>query len=306
MAQAQTEPHNMADYEAERRDFKLEVPPDFNWAFDVIDRWAEDPQKEAMFWVGQGGEERRLTFADFSRRSNQLANALESLGVRRGDRVLLMLPRLVEWWEAILGIMKAGAVSMPGTTLLTPKDIAYRANLAETRLVITDAANTAKFDEVRAQCPSFEIMIVVGGDREGWSSYESAVGAAAGERARIATPSGDPCMIYFTSGTVGYPKMGLHTHASYPIGHTITGKYWLDLSPADLHWNMSETGWAKAAWSNLFGPWNMGASLFMYDGRGKFNARETLEFLQKYPITTFCAPPTIYRMLVLEDLKAYK
>ncbi len=113
-------------------------------------------------------------------------------------------------------------------------------------------------------------------------------------------------MIYFTSGTVGYPKMVLHSHASYPIGHTITGKYWLDLRPSDLHWNLSETGWAKAAWSNLFGPWNMGASIFTYDGRGKFSARETLEFLQRYPITTFCAPPTVYRMLVLEDLSAYR
>ncbi|MBK9713626.1 MAG: AMP-binding protein [Kouleothrix sp.] len=305
MTQAQMNEHNMTDYEAERRSFALDVPADFNWAFDVIDRWAEDPRQEAMFWVGQGGEERHLSFADFRRRSNQLANALEQLGVRPGDRVFLMLPRVVEWWESILGIMKAGAVSMPGTTLLTPKDIVYRSGLAETRVVITDAANAAKFDEVRQQCPSFEIRIVVGGEREGWTSYETLVGAAGDQRDRLPTPSDGPCMIYFTSGTVGYPKMVLHTHASYPIGHTITGKYWLDLRPGDLHWNMSETGWAKAAWSNLFGPWNMGSSLFIYDGRGKFSARETLEFLQKYPVTTFCAPPTIYRMLVLEDLNAY-
>jgi acetyl-CoA synthetase/medium-chain acyl-CoA synthetase len=305
MTQADKQKHSMIDYEAERRDFKLEAPADFNWAFDVIDRWADDPSKEAMYWVGQNGEERHLTFADFSRRSNQLANALEALGVEPGDRVFLMLPRLVEWWEAILGIMKAGAVSMPGTTLLTPKDIAYRANLAETRIVITDAAGAAKFDEVGDQCPSIAIRLVVGAEREGWTSYDAAVGAANDTRARTATPSDDPCMIYFTSGTVGYPKMVLHTHASYPLGHTITGKYWLDLHPSDLHWNMSETGWAKAAWSNLFGPWNMGASLFMYDGRGKFNAKETLGFLQTYPVTTFCAPPTIYRMLVLEDLSAY-
>jgi acyl-coenzyme A synthetase/AMP-(fatty) acid ligase len=306
MMQAHSDEHNMSDYEAARREFKLEAPADFNWAFDVVDRWAADPKKEAMLWVGQHGDERGITFDQFKRRSNQLANALDQLGVRRGDRVFLMLPRLVEWWESILGIMKIGAVSMPGTTLLTPKDIVYRANLAETRVVITDAASAAKFDEVRAQCPSFEVMIVVGGDRAGWTSYEAAVSAASESRERLATPSADPCMIYFTSGTVGYPKMVLHTHASYPIGHTITGKYWLDLRPSDLHWNMSETGWAKAAWSNLFGPWNMGAALFTYDGRGKFNARETLEFLQKYPVTTFCAPPTIYRMLVLEDLSAYK
>ena len=306
--------HNMTDYEAERRNFTLTAPEDFNWAFDVVDRWAYsgDPQTRhphaglAMLWLDKPGSERRITFEEFRRRSNQVANALQQLGVQRGDRVFLMLPRLVEWWESILGIMKVGAVSMPGTTLLTTKDIVYRANLSEARVVITDAANAPKFDEARAQCPSLEIMIVVGGERAGWTTYAAAVGAASTERARLATPSGDPCMIYFTSGTVGYPKMVLHTHASYPIGHTITGKYWLDLRPTDLHWNMSETGWAKAAWSNLFGPWTMGTAIFTYDGRGKFNATETLEFLQNYPITTFCAPPTIYRMLVLEELSAYK
>jgi acyl-coenzyme A synthetase/AMP-(fatty) acid ligase len=302
----QTQTHNMTDYEAERRSFALTAPADFNWAFDVVDRWAEDAQKQAMFWVGPSGEERQISFDAFRRRSNRLANALENLGVRPGDRVFLMLPRLVEWWESILGIMRVGAVSMPGTTLLTPKDIAYRANLAEARIVITDAANAPKFDEVRAQCPSIEILIVVGGERAGWQSYEALLAAGSEERARTPTPSGDPCMIYFTSGTVGYPKMVLHSHASYPLGHMITGKYWLDLRPSDLHWNLSETGWAKAAWSNLFGPWNMGAALFTYDGRSKFSARETLEFLQRYPITTFCAPPTVYRMLVLEDLGAYR
>ncbi len=305
MTQVQMIQPNMADYEAERRNFQLTVPADFNWAFDVIDRWAVDPHQLAMLWVNDQGSERKVTFNDFRRRSNRLANALEQLGVRRGDRVFLMLPRLVEWWEAILGILKIGAVSMPGTTLLTPKDIDYRANLAEARVVITDAANAPKFDEVRTQCPSLEILIVVGGARDSWTNYEAAVGMASEEHARLATPSDDPCMIYFTSGTVGYPKMVLHTHASYPIGHTITGKYWLDLRPTDLHWNLSETGWAKAAWSNLFGPWNMGAAVFTYDGRGKFSARETLAFLQQYPITTFCAPPTVYRLLVLEDLAAY-
>src|SRR5262249_4770717 len=171
MTQTQTGDHNMTDYEAERRSFKLVAPEDFNWAFDVIDRWAADPQALAMRWVASQGEERRITFDEFRRRSNRLANALEALGVHRGDRVFLMLPRLVEWWEAILGIMRVGAVSMPGTTLLTPKDIVYRANLAETRVVITDAANAPKFDEVRAQCPSIEARIVVGGEREGWHSY---------------------------------------------------------------------------------------------------------------------------------------
>ncbi|MCU0493947.1 MAG: AMP-binding protein, partial [Chloroflexaceae bacterium] len=303
---AQAGEHNMVDYEAERANFSISVPDDFNWAFDVVDRWGDDPEKLAMLWLDTPGNERHLTFADFRRRSNQVANALANLGLGRGERVFIMLPRLVEWWESILGIMKVGAVSMPGTVLLTPKDIVYRTNLAEASAVITDAASAAKFDEVRSQCPSLRHFIVVGGEREGWTSYESVVSAASDICERLPTPSGDPCMIYFTSGTVGYPKMVLHTHSSYPLGHTITGKYWLDLRPTDMHWNLSETGWAKAAWSNLFGPWGQGAALFTYDGRGKFSAKETLEFLQNYPITTFCAPPTAYRLLVLEDLKSYR
>jgi acetyl-CoA synthetase/medium-chain acyl-CoA synthetase len=283
----------------------LAVPADFNWAYDVVDRWGDDPQKLAMRWVGPAGEVRDITFAAFAARSNRLANALEARGLARGDRVALMLPRLAEWWECILGVMKAGAVSMPGTVLLTPKDIAYRANAAEARAIITDPDGAAKVDAVRAQCPTLELFVVVGGQREGWLSYEELLAEAPAERPRLATPSEDPCMVYFTSGTVGNPKMVLHTHASYPVGHRSTGKYWLDLRPDDLHWNLSDTGWAKAAWSSLFGPWNMGAALFVQDSRGKYSPRETLELLQNHPITTFCAAPTIYRLLVQEDLKAY-
>src|SRR5262245_58656374 len=187
MMQTQTGDHNMTDYEAERRSFRLDAPADFNWAFDVIDRWAADPQALAMHWVGPQGEEHHITFEQFRQRSNQVANALESLGVRRGDRVFLMLPRVVEWWESILGIMRIGAVSMPGTTLLTPKDIVYRANLAETRVVITDAAGASKFDEVRAQCPSIEVLIVVGEACDGWHSYATLVDAASDQRDRLAT-----------------------------------------------------------------------------------------------------------------------
>lgn len=283
----------------------LAVPADFNWAYDVIDRWGDDPNKLAMRWIGPAGELCEITFAQFAERSNRLANALEAAGLQRGDRVFLMLPRVPEWWESILGVMKAGAVSMPGTSLLTAKDIAFRTNTSEARAIITDADGAAKLDTVRENCPSLALCVIVGGEREGWTSYEDLVARGAPERARLATPSDDPCMLYFTSGTVGNPKMVLHTHASYPIGHRSTGKYWLDLGPNDLHWNMSDTGWAKAAWSSLFGPWNMGAALFVQDSRGKYSPRETLELLQNHPITTFCAAPTIYRLLVQEDLKAY-
>ena len=282
----------------------LRVPADFNWAYDVIDRWADDPQKLGMYWVSPTGEERAITFAQFRERSDRLAGGLEALGLARDDKALIILPRVVEWWESILGLMKMGAVSMPGTALLTPKDIAFRINAAEARAVITDPDGAAKVDQVREQCPSLQLLIVVGGERAGWQSFEEVLAAGKTPRPRLPTPSDDSAMIYFTSGTAGNPKMVLHTHASYPIGHRITGKYWLALTPDDLHWNLSDTGWAKAAWSSLFGPWNMGATLFIHDGRGKYNPRETLELLQRYPITSFCAAPTIYRLLVQEDLSA--
>ena len=306
----QTRTPHMTDYEAERRNFYLEVPEYFNFATDVIGKWASDPNKLAMLWIGQNGEERQLTFAHFAERSSRAANAFARLGIQKGDRVLVMLPRIPEWWESVLGLMKIGAIPIPCTTLLTPKDIQFRAGVAEVAAFITDGEGAEKFDQVRSECPTVKVAILVEpnadvGGREGWTSYQQIVDEASPEFTGPKTRSDDACLVYFTSGTVGYPKMVLHTHASYPIGHTITGRYWLDLHEDDLVWNLSEMGWAKAAYSNLFGPWIMGAAMFIQDARGKFNALETLEMLHKYPITTLCAPPTAYRMLVLDEPMAY-
>jgi acyl-coenzyme A synthetase/AMP-(fatty) acid ligase len=304
-------PH-MTDYEAERRNFHLDVPEYFNFAIDVIGKWAEDPNKPAMLWVGKRGEtEERITFAQFAERSSRAANAFAALGIQKGDTVMVMLPRTPEWWETVLGLMKLGAVPIPCTTLLTSKDIQFRAEVAETRGFITDSEGAPKFDAVRDNCPTVKFAILADhynpaeASREGWIDYHHISEQASPEYTGEKTRSDDPCLVYFTSGTVGYPKMVLHTQASYPIGHTITGKYWLDLHEDDLHWNLSEMGWAKAAWSNLFGPWIMGTAMFMQDARGKFDPIETLEMLNKYPITTLCAPPTAYRMLVLDEPMAY-
>jgi acyl-coenzyme A synthetase/AMP-(fatty) acid ligase len=297
--------HNMTDYEAEYASFHLDIPSQYNFAFDTIERWAADDQRLAMLWVGQQGQERHITFAEFAARSSQVANGLTGLGIAKGERAIVVLPRIPEWWEALLGLMKMGAVSVPGTTQLTAKDFAFRANAAGAGAVITDADGAAKFDQVRDQCPSVRQTIVVGEQRDGWVSYESQVGEQSVHYSRDDLQSSDPCLIYFTSGTVGNPKMVLHSHA-YPLGHTITGKYWLDLRPGDLHYNASDTGWAKAAWSSLFGPWLMGAALMVQDARGKFNPRDLLSLLANYPVTTLCAPPTIYRVLVQEDLSRYR
>jgi acyl-coenzyme A synthetase/AMP-(fatty) acid ligase len=297
---------NMVDYEVERRTFHIDVPEYFNFAVDIIGKWAQDPQKIAVHWLGQHGEERQITFAEFAERSSRAANAFAALGLKKGDRVLVMLPRLPEWWESVLGLMKLGVIFIPCTTLLTSKDLQYRAEVAEAQGLITDREGAEKFDQVRGQCPTVKQAILVEGEaRPGWISYHEIVAAASPDFNGPKTRSDDPCLVYFTSGTVGYPKMVLHTQASYPLGHTITGKYWLDLHEDDLLWNLSETGWAKWAWSNFFGPWVMGTAVFIQDARGKFNPLETLELLHRYPITVLCAPPTAYRMLVLEEPLAY-
>ena len=306
----QQTPH-MTDYEAERRSFHLDVPAQFNFTIDIMGKWAQNPAKLAMLWVGQYGEERHITFTQFFEGASRAANAFAELGLRKGDRVLVMLPRIPEWWESVLGLMMIGAIPIPCTTLLTAKDIEFRAGIAEVQGFITDEEGAQKFDTVRSSCPTIQYAIRVNSyntntaERADWIDYHHIVAQAIPTYTGPKTNSDDPCLVYFTSGTVGYPKMVLHTHTSYPIGHTITGKYWLDLHEDDLVWNLSEMGWAKAAWSNLFGPWIMGTAMFIQDSRGKFNVLETLDMLNKYPISTLCGPPTAYRMLVLDEPMAY-
>ncbi len=302
--------HNMTDYQQARRDFKWEVADDYNFAIDTIGKWAQDPEKLALFWVGQDGTEERYTFAHFDEQSSRVAHALEKLGVQKGDRVLLMLPRIVEWWETMLGLMKLGAIGIPCTTLLTPKDIAFRAEVAEATAFVSDASGIEKLAQVRDACPTIKVVVAVGEPGEACPeecvAYHPTVDVAALTWYDRRTRASDPCLIYFTSGTVGYPKMVLHSHASYPVGHTsLTGRYWLDLTPDDMVWALSEMGWAKAAWSNFFGSWGNGAAIFMQDARGKFDSKATLATLAQYPISVFCAPPTAYRVMVLEDLKSY-
>ncbi len=297
----------MTDYARTMREFRLEVPARFNWAYDTFDSWARDPAKLALLWVSADGQPRRFTYAELGERSRRFANVLAGLGVAPGERIFIMLPRVWQFWEMVLGCIRARAISMPGTTLLTTKDIQYRLTLSDASVVITDQENAAKVDHVLAECPSVRRRIVVGRAGHGWLEYDALMQKAATSLAHPGNLSGDPMMIYFTSGTTGYPKMVLHTHASYPIGHVITGTFWLDNTPADLHWTISDTGWAQVAWTGFFGPWNMGAALFVWDARGKkFEPAQTLEMFERFPITTFFAPPTAYRMFVQEPLRKYR
>ncbi|NLO89974.1 MAG: AMP-binding protein [Clostridia bacterium] len=296
--------HNMTDYAQCYKNFRLEVPEYYNFVVDVVDKWAEKEDKPALLCVDDFGNETRYTFGDLKEKSDRVGALLQRVGVNKGDRVFVMLPRIPQWWEIVLGILKAGAVAMPGTVQLTSKDVAYRIKISEAKVAVTDPENAPKIEEVKDQCPQLETLLIVGGKRPGWISYSDEMNKPY-NFVPVKTKSSEEAILYFTSGTTGYPKMVLHTHASYPLAHLITGKYWLDLKTWDRHWNVSDNGWAKAAWSSLFGPWHMGAEVFVHNTKGRFNPKLFLELIEKYKITTLCAPPTAYRLFVFEDLSSY-
>jgi acyl-coenzyme A synthetase/AMP-(fatty) acid ligase len=299
---------NMTDYEATHDRYSLEVPEFFNYTTDVVDRRAvETPEHPALVALESDGiTAHRFDCATVSALANRAANLLESLGVRRGDRVLVQLPRIPEWYWVLLGCFKLGAVPLPGTTMLTEGDIEHRVNQAEATAAVADTDGAAKVERVRAQCPSLRSLIVVGPSTGGWVSFPEGMGEASDALIdRGPTRADDPLLIYFTSGTVAYPKMVLHTHASYGIGHEITARFWHDLGPDDLHWTVSDTGWAKAAWGKLFGQWRVGAAVLLWDIKGKPDLDRMLRVIGEQKVTGFCAPPTVYRGFVQLDLGEY-
>jgi len=287
------------NYEAAYRQFKWPVLEQFNWALDYFDVQARGNDRPALWIVNDDGSEHKLTFAQMSERSNRVANYLRELGVRRGDRLLVMLPNMVPIWEITLAACKLGAVISPATTLLTKQDLADRIDRGEIRYVIADEARTAVCAEVAANC----VRIVVGKPVAGWKSYADADRASAEFHPDGETQANDPLLLYFTSGTTAKPKMVLHSHVSYPVGHLST-MYWIGLKPGDLHWNISSPGWAKHAWSCFFSPWNAGATVFIFE-QARFDPKRTLEALVRCGVTSLCAPPTVWRALMLQDLKAY-
>ena len=288
------------DYESARREFAWPELSEFNWALDWFDVIAgEHPDRPALRIVADDGFDVSLSYAELATRSGQVANWLRGLGVRRGDRVLLMLGNVAPLWEVILAAMKLGAVIIPASTLLQPADLVDRIARGQVRHVITDTSQLVKFGEV----PGEWTRIAVGdsGDAaEGWHAYADAFTELAGFTPDGVTLASDPLLLYFTSGTTAQPKLAAHTQVSYPVGHLST-MYWIGIQPGDVHLNLSSPGWAKHAWSNVFAPWNAGATVLVLNYQ-RFSASSLLAALGDCRVSTFCAPPTVWRMLIQADL----
>lgn len=291
---------NRTDYATAYRDFRWPEMDKFNWALDWFDGVLaqERPNQPALIIVGDGAA--RLSFAELSERSNRVANGLRALGVKRGDRVLLMLGNLVPLWETMLAAMKLGAVVIPATTLLSTADLADRFERGRARHVVASSTDAGKFDNFD---PTLT-RIAVGDAVPGWERYDSLLGQPAEFVPDGETNADDPLLLYFTSGTTAKPKLVLHSHRSYPVGHLST-VYALGLLPGDVHLNVSSPGWAKHAWSCFFAPWNAGATIFI-PNQGRFHARAMLDTIAANGVTTFCAPPTVWRMFIQEDLRSLK
>jgi acetyl-CoA synthetase/medium-chain acyl-CoA synthetase len=305
---------NMNNYYEEYKGFSLRVPEQFSFPLDIFDKWDNGM---ALFWT-DGEKERKVSFKEMKILSSKGAAVFKKIGINRGDKVLVMLPNIPEWWEVMLALMRLNAIPIPATTLLTSRDIGYRLSSTDIKAVVSTDEDAEKVEDAVNSTSTNPLLIIInennnppfpllpkrgeGGlfvERQGWRNYgkeRDMAEAFAGER----VSSEEPALLYFTSGTTGPPKMVLHTQSSYPLAHLSTGTYWLDLRPGDIHWNLSDTGWAKAAWSSLFGPWHRGATVFSFYKKGKFDASLTAEIMHRYRITTFCGPPTAYRMMVKE------
>ncbi len=295
-----------SSYEDFSKNFRIKVPEKFNFAYDVVDRYArENPDKPAMVWCDDKGAEARFSFKEMSEASNKAANFLASLGIGRGDPVMLMLKRRYEYWFCLLALHKLGAIAVPATHILTKKDIVYRNNAAGVKAIVC-VSEPAVMDNVDAAMPESKTVkhrVTLNAKRTGWLSFEEGMKKASAAMKRAATENGDIMLLYFTSGTTGMPKMVQHDF-TYPLGHILTAKYWQNVEDGGLHLTVSDSGWAKSAWGKIYGQWLCGSAIFVYD-YNKFVPAELLGVISKYKVTSFCAPPTIFRFFIKEDLTRF-
>ena len=288
------------DYDTAYAGYQPPQLDEFNWALDFFDQEAKDNHTPALWVVEEDGSEQKISYADMAARSSQVAQYLEDCGVKRGDRVLLMLPNRVELWEIMLAGIKLGAVLVPTTMLVSSADLQDRMERGQVKHVIAQVSEAHKFEGISG---SFT-RSAVGGSIDGWRDFSECRQVLSVFAPKGVTRAGDPLLLYFTSGTTARPKLVLHSHQSYPVGHLST-MYWIGLQKGDVHWNISSPGWAKHAWSCFFAPWNAGATVFVYNYE-RFSAKAALETVQRCGVTSLCAPPTVWRMLIKEDLSQWQ
>ena len=297
-------------YEDFAENFKIEVPEAFNFGFDVVDEWAEvEPDKRALLWCNDAGEERVFTFTDIKKLSNQAANAFADLGIGKGDVVMCILRRRWEYWVCAVALCKLGATIIPASLQLTKKDVAYRVNSADVKAIVAvnDDYVCSQVEQAMPECPSILAKFIVDGSREGWIDFDQLI---AGFPDTFERPTGeagvtskDIMLMYFTSGTTGNPKAVEHNFA-HPLGHIITARYWQQVRENELHMTVTDSGWAKFGWGKIYGQWISGATIFAYD-MDKFVPTKLLQKIQDYQLSTFCAPPTMYRFMLQEDVESY-
>lgn len=304
------EDREFSSYEDLKAHCRLKAPENFNFAYDVVDKYAKlAPNKRALVWCNDNGEEKTFTFAQISAASKQTAYFLTAHNIKKGDAVMLILRRRYEYWLFTLALHRIGAIVIPATEQLLEKDIVYRNNAAGVKMIVA-CDNKVLLDEIdkaKIKSETLQTLVTVGEKRENWVSYHDEIEKYAPEFPRpqgeLATHNEDPMLIYFTSGTSGYPKMVLHNFL-YPLGHIITAKYWQQVVDDGLHLTVAETGWAKCSWGKIYGQWIAGSGIFVYD-MASFHPDRMLSNIAKYGVTTFCAPPTVYRYLVRQDLSKY-
>lgn len=299
-----------SSYEEMREKFSIKIPENFNFAYDVVDEYAgTEPNRTALVWCDDNDGERYFSFFDLAEASAKTANFLKERGIKKGDRVMIILRRRYEFWFFLLALHKIGAIAIPATTMLLAKDVEYRNKAANVKMIVTvdDESLQEEVEKSLENSPSVESLVTIGKKRKGWISfydfYESESPIFKRPSGEEGTENSDIMLLYFTSGTSGYPKMVEHNF-SYPLGHIVTAKYWQGVLNGGLHLTVAETGWAKAVWGKIYGQWLCGSAVFVYD-MNSFVPAKLLEKMAKYKVTTFCAPPTVYRYLVRQNLKKF-
>ncbi len=301
---------DFASYDDFAKHFALNIPQNFNFAYDVVDWYAQhEPERKALVWCDDHGHVHIFTFAELAALSNRAANFFASHGVGKGDHVMLLVKGCYDFWTALLGLHRLGAIAVPGTHMLTEHDLVYRFEVTAAKMIVcVNAPGLLEQVDLTAQhYKGTFTRCVIDGEREGWIDYRKGLVAASADFTRpagtAATTNDDTLLAYFSSGTTGYPKLVVHDYI-YPLAHILTARYWQNVIDGGLHYTVADTGWAKCAWGKIYGQWICGSAVFMHD-YDKFDAKRTLELAAKHQVTTFCAPPTIYRFLIREDLTQY-